>query len=344
MNRMRPGVYASYTVTAVSAKNKGRAVTVAAKSPKGTTPVQKVTSFSEAKALFGAAEEGNDLMQWMQAVYDNGSPVVYAKSMEDSGAAAYQSALEELLETEAYVVCWDKSDSALAEYAAERLAQLAERGTLKLAVCRGETENEAVTMAKAVNSARVCLTYPKMTWGSMTADVAPAVLAAQIAGCEDLGGNLNGALVQGDVQVVNVSSEDSVNALIRSGVCVFEQNGSFAELIRGVTTATMDEQGNADATFRNLSVTMIADVVMEELRALLQTRLLQAKGSKAALDSIASLVVCQLSDLEDQGLLSGYEMPAVYLSEEDSTVCMVEVQFTVLQGIQQVVLNAQIMV
>ena len=35
MNRMRPGVYASYTVTAVSAKNKGRAVAVAARNDAG---------------------------------------------------------------------------------------------------------------------------------------------------------------------------------------------------------------------------------------------------------------------------------------------------------------------
>lgn len=340
MKTMRPGVYASYTIMPVFTANQGKSIGIVARSEIYQESVRKITSISECKQLFG---ESGAMTEMIQAIYANGSPIIYGASAEDDSEASYREALEKLLKAEGpYIICTDSLQIEILQYLKQRISQLEEEGKEKIGICGAETAEKAVEYANLLNSRRMCISYPQMFSDTSLTNLSPAVLSVLISGEQDVTSNLNGKSAQGGFSLSEDCSEDQVNEMMQNGVCVFEKTGEYLELIRGSTTCTKNEEGEPDNTFRSLSVTLILDSVIPQLRNILEQRISKAKNTESSLNSIRSLLVCRLSDFKEAGLIGEYDMPNIVLSEEDSTVCIVSVAFTVVQGIQQVYLTAQI--
>lgn len=337
METMRPGVYTSYTVTPVFAGNRGRSIGIAAHSQIEHETVQRIASLSEGMRLFG---ETGAMAEMLRAIYANASPVVYGVSVSENTTAAYENALEKLLEKEEpYLLCTDSTQNEVFLFLSEKLSEFEQRGKEKLGVCGSESVAEAVSRANLLNTKRICVSYPAMFLGDSGVNLSPAVLTALISSEEDVRSNLNGRTVKEGFFLEGTNTEEEINLMIKNGVCVFEQTGEYLELIRGGTTSTKDEEGKDDNTFRSLSTILILDTVIPSLRQMLKDRI---KNTLTSLESVRSLLVCSLSKFKEENLISEYEMPVVTRSEEDSTVCIVRLAFTVAQGIQQVYLTAQI--
>ena len=338
--KMRPGIYTDYTLTPLFSGKRGRAVGIAAQTTADCEGVQTVESLSQAKRIFGEESPENVMMQLIAAVYACASPVLYAVGLRQDTDAAYQEAVDQLCATPASILTLDRRSLPLYQYLKGRLETAGE----KLGEVSGIPEKEAAETAAELNCERLCLAVPETRAGGMTADLSAAALAALISGCDAPQNSLNGTALPAAFSVTEHFSEEEMEAMMEAGVCVFEERGGAATLIRGLTTRTRDAQGEADGALRNLGVILTVDTVIPALRELLQDRLETLGGDQTGLNAILSLVVSRLDDFVDLGLISSYETPAVFLEESDPSVCIVEVGFTVAQGLASIYLTAHITV
>lgn len=335
MSFIKPGVYTSYTLSQTTSTTSSIVAGIVASG--SDTDVQQVTSYAQAKALFG--EESSVLLAYLKAFFAHASGVVYAMGVSTD----YQTAFTTMLGYPISLLCTDCADSDCIATLADTLVTNADKGDAVVAVIGCSDADAAAAVANAYNCERICLTCPAIV-DSDAVDVAPAVLAGLIVDADDVTDNLNGALASTLYHADQTLDDDTLVALMAAGVCVFQPCGNLTELLRGMTTKTSDEDGNADTRFRNLSVVLIADQVVTQVRTLLEEKLLANSNSATTLDAVLSLIVCTLEDFVEADALTSYETPLVTLDEEDASICHVSLSFTVRQGIYQVYLNAMVSV
>ncbi len=341
MQTMRPGIYTSYTVIPRYPKKQGKAIGIAAKSGKIVQTVQKVTSLDQAKTLFGPMTSQNELLYLLQAAFWCGVPTVYAVSVIADTASEHQKAIGKLIQQkDIYLIC--ANQKAGTTYLKNQVQQQEQAGRELLIVTAENTVDSSIQLANQLNHKRILVSYPAIVSEESSTNLSAIILASLISVSQELNNNLNGTSIEQIFQIEQTILEEDINRLLQNGVAVFEQIGGHVELIRGVTTQTIGEDGQPDYTYRDLSVVLILDIVLYELRQLLLERMKRVYNDNASLNSIASLLACKLDELEQSGYLSTYELPRIYRKSDDSTACVADVSFTIRQGISQIYLTAQI--
>lgn len=343
LETMRPGIYTSYTVSAYGTGVSDRGLGIAGTSQITQTSVQKITSLGQAEELFGTEAGGSSLTRLIRAALENGAGNLYAVSAASADEAGYEQAVEKLLETEGvYTVCTPWESQELEEFLTGTLDRLEQEGKERLAVLgTGGTPEQAAAQAVRINHKRICLAYPKVTGGGEE-NLSPVLLGSMICREHLPASNLNGEMAQGEFAFSQTLTREQEETLMKSGVCLLEPMAGTAMLVRGLTTHTKSSSGLNDRTYRNISSVLILDQVVPALRDRLQGLLGTADNSPVSLDSIQSMTASRLEDFREQGLISSYQTPNVYLKQEDQTACVVEADFTVRQGLNQIYLAARI--
>lgn len=340
---MRPGIYVDYKIYPLSAQSNSKTVGIIAQGVGEKNKIMKACSLEEAHQLFGPATEENPLGSLAEVLFSEGVSVVYGICPNGTSISFYTVAFHSMLEEPVEIFITDQTDSMFYNSIKNGLAGLGENAVGKYAVLSGQVTDQPEELANKLNSERVLLAYPKTTLQEKTLDLSAAVLAGMLSVNQEITGNLNGTVSMGNY-IVSKLQESKINSLLENGICVLEQSGNHAELIRGVTTRTKDEEGNAEYTYRNLSIPLIADRVVTELKEILQSRINAATGGNMALSSLSSLIVCKLENLKEEGILFDYHTPKISLLETDQSICVVEVEFTAAQWFSQIYLTAHISV
>lgn len=342
---MRPGIYVDYEISSLKGAVSGKTVGIVAQGIKEGNRVFKAESLEESRNLFGPGVEENPLGLFAALLFAEGVSSVWGIIPEGDGVEQYQRAFDLLLAADgAEMILSDSGEEAFYQYEKTRLLSLGEKKIGKYLILPAqlaESAERAVEIANTMNCERICMAYPKVRYGQM--DISQVILAAMLAHADELAGNLNGTVTAGTYEVASLT-EEAVNQLIRNGVCVLEGMGNLVTLIRGVTTRIRNEEGEKDLFYRNLSVPMISDRVVLELRTLLLERIQSSPGGETALSTLASLLIGRLEELKEEGLISSYTAPSLRISEEDAGVCMAEVGFTISQWFSQIYLQAHITV
>jgi hypothetical protein len=341
--RMRPGIYVDYQIYPLSSQRKSRSVGILAQGTGEKNKILKASSLEEAHRVFGPASEENPMGTLAEVLFREGVSTVYGICPTGSSISLYSVAFRKLLAEPAEIFITDQTDYLFYNSMKKSLQELGENAVGKYAVLLTPASGTPQETAKKLNYERILMAYPKIVRAEETLDLSAAVLASMLAVGEEITGNLNGAVSQENYTVEQLS-ETQIDSLLENGVCVLEQSGSHGELIRGVTTKTQDEDGNADYTYRNLSVLLIADLVVMELKELLMERIHGAAGGSVALESLSSLILCKLEALKEEGILFSYHTPRLSLSEDDRSVCIAEIAFTAAQWFSQIYLTAHISV
>ena len=332
---IKPGVYTDYTLSQVTTTSSSMVVGIAACGG-DVSGVKRITSLAQAKNFFAESEP---IVAYIKAFFAHANSTIYAVSVSDGD---YQGAFELLLAEDITLLCTDCTDTETLQALTKTLTPLAASGKAVVVTAGAATAAQAVQTAVAVNSERLCLTAPAVTDGGVV-NVAPAILAGFVA-ASTLADNLNGALTATAYRTPTSYDDDTLTELMNAGVCVFQQSGSFSELLRGMTTKTYDENGNPDRRFQNISVVFVADSVVRTVQQLLKEKLLENSNGTVTLDSVLALLVCSLEDFVASELLTAYDTPVLWLDEDDLSVCHVSLSFTVRQGIYQVYLHAYVTV
>ena len=197
----------------------------------------------------------------------------------------------------------------------------------------------AIGAAASLSSGRVVITCPSAAHGEggEPHPLYPAcALAAAVLSAPSPAHNFGGMIFPMLRGVANLP-EDTIQALLRAGVSVFEQIGGEAELIRALTT---DGGQGADGSLRSLNTVMIADAVMMGIRAALRRKLRGA--GRATIEGIRDLVAVELAQAKDAGILASFAPPRCRADKKNPGVCVVEVSFGVAHLLSQIHLTAHI--
>lgn len=339
-----PGVYSAYDVSGVlGAKRSAGVIGVAAIG--GTESVNEavtLNSVADGVTAFGHDLAGFVGMEAMvRTLYENGAGTVVAVGvgMDEEDELDYESAFAVLSRVEGIdiVVC-DSTDAAVHALLRTSVERAASEGRERIGiVCagKGETVAQLTARAAALNSERMVLV-------ASAGMVAPAAVAAVLAGESDPSVPLNGAELTG-LELTARYNDSQLDQLIRGGVTPLEELGGTVSVVRGITTRTKTN-GAADATWRELTSIRIVDDVIPSLRETLRARFLRRKNTEQVRAAIRSQVILALERKREQEIIESFGDVSVRALADDPTVCEVEFSFAVAHGLNRIYLSAHITV
>ena len=340
----RPGVYSVYTAApAAVASYRGGTAALAAQSSQGTEgTVYTLTSQAQAAEIFGA---GDAITVLAGVMLRNGARKVYAAPVRT--AEDYELAFALLGEKEdvSVVVC-DSTALAVQQALKTSLETCAQRRRERIAVVSGTSTDavgQLVSRAAALNCERMVLVAPANRSADPPTGKVAAAVAGAICGETDPAVPLGGAELQGISGLAGAYGENDIDLLIRGGVTPVEMVGGKCMVIRGVTTRTTTN-GAADRTWHELTSIRVVDEVIHGIRMALQERFSRAKNTRQTREAIRSLVILELEQRKAAEIIADYGEVTAEALEDNPTVCLVTISFSVTHGLNQIWLSAQITV
>lgn len=340
----RPGVYSVYTAApAAGSGPRGAAAALAAQSEHGTEgTVYTLTSQTQAAEIFGT---GDPITVLAGLMLRNGAGKVLATPVRT--AEDYELAFALLGEKDdvSVVVC-DSTALTVQQALKDSLETCAQRRRERIAVVCGTTTDavgQLVSRAASLNSERMVLVAPANRSADPPAGQVAAAVAGVICGETDPAVPLGGAELKGVPSLAGTFGENDIDVLIRGGVTPVEMVGGRCMVIRGVTTRTTTG-GTADKTWHELTAIRVADNVIPGIRRALQERFSRAKNTAQTREAIRSLVILELEQRKAAEIIADYGEVTVEALEDNPTVCLVTISFSVTHGLNQIWLSAQITV
>ncbi len=335
----RPGVYSSYeasSLTVAAADGGAVAIVAAAGDSQGAGPYSW-TAYSRAVADVGKCA----LSQLAQLALKNGAGLVYGIPAGEDYTAAFDKAAA--LEDVAVVVC-DSTELTVQQALRDMVVQCAAGRKERIAVvgcAANETVEQLTQRAAGLNSERVVLVAP----GAVDTDgtTCAAAVAGVIAGSTDPALPLGGAELSGLAGLSTIYEDNDIDLLVRGGVTPLEMLSGTGYVVRGVTTRTTTG-GAADTTWRELSTILVVDEVIPGIRAALRARFNRVKNTEQTRGAIRSQVLLELENRVAREIIDSYGDVVVTASENDPTLCLVEFDFSVAHGLNQIWLSAHITV
>ena len=344
----RPGVYASYEVTGVSYSGvPAGTVGVAAQAAGGVSgTLYEINSYGEAAAVFG---EDAAVTKLAGVLIKNGVRTVKAVPVaeKDEDLSGYESAFRMLAaESDVKMIICDRRDRVTAAYMKAAITGADERNIHKIGIIEGDGDvTEDTAFAKTLNSERMVLVTPPATEGG--AEAQAGTLAAAVAGAltaePDPAVPLNGAELYGIEGVAKKFTDGEVTTLVRGGATPIECVGGVVTAVRGITTRT-ESAGVPDATYREITTTLIIDNVIPTIRNALAASFARSKNTAQTRGAIRTRVILELEKKLAAEIIDGYDNVKVSVNKEDPTVCDVSFEFTVAHGLNQIRLTACITV
>ena len=281
----RPGVYSSYTASAVVSGSVGRKnVALAIQVSDPEKDVWSISRYEDAVAAFGT-ETTDNATALIRLLLSNGAAQVMVFPVKGSDLAAYKATFEvvEQAENIGLVVC----DSTLLQVQQALRDSVQKASTAqreRIAVVAGNADEsvaQLVERSAQINSERVVLTAPGCVDAqeeAISGVQLAAAVAGAIAGQNDPAIPLGGAQLNG-LYGLNYRYDDSeLDVLIRGGVTAAESLGGVVSVVRGVTTRTTTD-GAADSTWRDLNAILVVDDVIPTIRNALKSRFRRAKNT-----------------------------------------------------------------
>lgn len=342
----RPGVYSAYDASSVvSGSGAGKQVGLVAVNVKAAAnEVKIVTSYDGAVNAFGQGT----MAELVRLALKNGAGAVAAVPIAGGEGYADGFAALEGLEDITAVIC-DSTDGDVQKAMKQSVETASANRRERIAVAAGgagETVDQLIARAKALNHERVVLVAPGgVNQNGEAADglgVAAAVAGA-IAGESDPAIPLGGAELKGVDGLEARYGDTEIDTLVRGGVTPVEQAAGVVSVVRGVTTRTKTGEA-ADATWRELTTIRIVDDVIPTVRDALRARFRRAKNTEQSRGAIRSQVVLELENKLAREIITGYGEVSVEADADNPTVCLVDFSFTVAHGLNQIWLSAHITV
>ncbi|MCL2857690.1 MAG: hypothetical protein FWE19_08255 [Oscillospiraceae bacterium] len=335
ISNQRPGVYSRVEISGCGGAS-GR-WGVALLLPGEQHNVYKLDSYQEARDVLG---DSRLVLDCARLLFEGAGRVIVvtAPGVSEAFLAAGQADVRAIV----------SGFTGTEELAAlrDQAQRLSEEGRECIAFAGLGEPDEAISAAEVVNSGRVVLCCPVLEIaGDADSDSGPqaiyaaCALAAAVLGATSPVMSFNGLRFEG-LRVAQALPEDDIQRLIRAGVCVFEQVGAGAELIRGVTTHTQPEGG--EGSLRGLGTVLIIDDVLGGVRGALRGKL--GGSGKVSLEGVRDLVAVELRGKQDSGIIASFAPPRVRPKPGDPSVALVEISFGVAHLLSQIHLTAHIRV
>ena len=343
----RPGVYSSYEASSLTVgSSRGRTVAVAAAVGSDLDSPQACytwNSYSKAAADVGECV----LSRLAQLALRNGAGTVYGVPVTGSdytGALAVIQGLEEV-----NVVVCDSTQETVQQALRTMVEDCSAARKERIAVvagAAGESVTQLVQRAKGLNHERMVLVAPGCVDAAGTDQggvACAAALAGAIAGTTDPALPLGGAQLSGLEGLETTYDDADIDTLVQGGVAPLEMLAGNCYVVRAVTTRTTTGSA-ADATWRELTTTLVVDEVIPGIRNALRARFTRAKNTQQTRGAIRSQVILELEDRVSREIIDSYADVTAEALPTDPTVCLVQFAFAVSHGLNQIWLSAHITV
>lgn len=336
----RPGVYSSYTVTS-SLRGKGGAAVGLVAAAEGTAETGKVYQIVEYDAAASAFGVESSMAKLCKLLLQNGAASIYCVPLEESAPAAdYQVGFAALGRESVQLLVCDGQSKEIYEAMLKSIQQADEQYKYRIGVVdSGESVSELLGLAKFLNHERMVLVGP----GTELPGAAAAAVCGVLAGQEDPAIPLNGAEIYG-LDVLRYGLTDGeVEHLLAGGVTPLEQLGAAIQIVRGVTTRT-ETNGVADSTWHSVSTVRIVDYVLPWIRDALRVQFRRSKNTKQTRGAIRTQVTVMLEEMMQKEIINAYENVNAVADPENPGSCLVQFDFAVTHGLDQICLRANITV
>lgn len=342
--KQRPGVYSDYQTSGILySKNAGKTIAIVAKSGSvAANTMYALNRLSDVEATFGT----NDIIYRLcEIAFENGANSICAVSAGNSDenyAAAFN--LIETTDNIGVVIC-DSTNNSVQQLLMQSVVNASQNNKERIGILAAtENQTELASWANSFNNERILLVAQSpidSDGNTLSGCTLTAALAAVISQYADPSQSFNGVSLEGISKLSETLSEEKIDEYISSGIIPFEVIGGHVEIIRSVTSKTTTD-GAVDTTFKEVNTILIIDEVIKSIRETLSNNISSAKNNVTTRNSISSQVTITLQEFLDANIIDAYATPNVYQSNDDSTVCVVEVDFTVAQGINQIHITANI--
>lgn len=273
-----------------------------------------------------------------------GSAGVYAVPLTIDGTAAaenlYEPAIQKLCEVKrsGVILCDSQAQTVLQKLVEQ--VQLASRTSGSGWQWAALPRRRRSRLPRRSTASRLVLCCQAGSDGETESSVilTAAALAAMLVGSEPMD-NLHGKVLE-SLTVIDPLEEQEVESLLGSGVTVLESLDGAVSCIRCVTSRTLTG-GEEDRTFASVNTVMMIDDIIRSVRERLSDLL---KGSTILFsqDSVASQAAVVLDQKQQEGMVTSFEPPVVYVQPDDPSVCVVELEFYLSSVFSQIYLTAHI--
>lgn len=336
--KQRPGVYSDYQTSSILySKKTGKRIAIVAKSNAEANKIYNVQKLSDAQAIFG---EDSVMYSLCKAAFENGSCDILAISVDDLNED-YKKAFKilEVTENVSVVIC-DSTESSVQQLLMQSVINASQSKKERIGiVSASEDQTELTKWASQFNNERILLIAQNpvnLEGNKLSSCILTAAIAAIISQYTDPSQSFNGVAISGFSSLSKLLTEDEVDEYITNGIIPLEVVAGQVEIIRAVTSKIKSDNGVTDKTFREINTVLIIDEVIKSIREVLNDNILKAKNNIATRSAISSQVVVKLQEFLDANIIDSYATPIVYQSDDDATICIVEIDFTVSQGINQI--------
>ena len=339
----RPGVYSDYDASSIVAVGTAQRVIALIGTSSAQAGVYTLTSYAGAQDVFGADSQ---LGKMLKLAYQNGAGTVLAYPVAEDSAAAYSPAVSAILAEKRSSLCVLGSALEAVQTAfCTALSGAAQQKGECIGFCGmgAATAAQLGARAQKLNCERVVFVGPQVYVAGETAAqdgcMAAAALAGALAAERDPALPLNGLELAGLTGVTAVYSDTEYDALVAAGVTALECEGGRVQVIRALTTRSKTG-GSADKTYRELTTMLILDELIPAIRTALRTKFAHAKNNVLTRKAIRNQVVLELEERVEREIIEGYDKLTVTAAQDDRTTCVVEFEFTVVQGLNRILLTA----
>ena len=339
----RPGVYSDYDASSIVAVGTAQRVIALIGTSSAQAGVYTLTSYAGAQDVFGADSQ---LGKMLKLAYQNGAGTVLAYPVAEDSAAAYSPAVSAILAEKRSSLCVLGSALEAVQTAfCTALSGAAQQKGECIGFCGmgAATAAQLGARAQKLNCERVVFVGPQVYAAGETAAqdgcMAAAALAGALAAERDPALPLSGLELQGLTGVTAVYSDTEYDALVAAGVTALECEGGRVQVIRALTTRSKTG-GSADKTYRELTTMLILDELIPAIRTALRTKFAHAKNNALTRKAIRNQVVLELAERVEREIIEGYDKLTVTAAQDDRTTCVVEFEFTVVQGLNRILLTA----
>lgn len=345
MSTQRPGVYSKYTASGVlwgNGDNKDIAI-IAENNSVDTSVVYEIKRSSDATSIFG----NDGLMSRLCTVaLANGANKIQAVSAGNGSDSEYSTAFSLIsnISSVGVVIC-DKNTIQVNTLLKNSVINSSENSHERIGIVSCSSE-DIETFVNNTNCERI-LAFKQEAKDEVDDTLSGSFLAAALAGTivnsTDTSVGFNGIALSSVNSLNETYTDDEIDDLLENGIAVFENIAGSIEIIRAVSTRT-NTNGLNDLTYHDINTVMTIDDVIISIRNVLSEMLSTAKNNETTRMAIQTQTTVELQNKVDEGIIQKYSQPRVYEDETDSSICIVELSFTVTHSLNQIDIIAYVKV
>lgn len=338
----RPGVFLDYVNSCVAHPDyDNRIVGIVAGSSLTPEGIIYITKTKDAIDNFGAS---STITKLCDIALKNGAYKIAAVAVAEN-SLNYGSAFT-LLENQDNIcaVMCDSENLGMQNLLEESINNASNNKNRRIGIVSRSSVLKILDWASYFNNERMVLIVQRSTDNSQNILPACYIAAAMlglIAKNADPTSSFNGAVLNGINNLPANLSESDVDDYIKNGITTFECNNSKVKLIRAVTSRTKTGE-ELDYTFRDLNTTLIIDEIISSISETLSSFIKEAKNNKITLSAILTQTIIKLEEYMESNIIDSYEKPQVSISEDDPSVCIVKLDFSVLRELNQINISAHL--